>query len=335
MIERGDRRDTRVSVAVLMCAVGLFFGPAVDAAGHRAFGAEPVVAARTHGLSLIVTIEGRDMPIMADAGRSESVRVRFAGEDMGTSGRAAIDAFAKRSTVREAARVLVIGGAAPGEDVANGYRRARIVRERLVAAGWNGDRLVVAGWRTGGKLPVGLGQLDRADEFVVVPLVERVRSVSSVEGDPGRALALDSAYARLAVVSDTPSPGKAPAAEAAPAAPPKAATVEAAPAAPAKPATVEAQPPETTRVRPPVAVASPTPVERTAAAASDPIARIIAGDMPKPVPVAIAAPRPAVKTAPAAVVSGGSCGMPAIVMDDFYPGGPFRDCAGRSRAAAR
>lgn len=316
MIELSDRRDTRLSAAVLLCAVGLFFAP-VGVAGCRAFGAETSSAVRAHGLPLVVTIQGRETPIVADAGRSESVRIRFSGGDLTAAGRSAIDAFAKRSAGREAARVLVIGGVASGEDVSAAYRRARVVRERLVAAGWNGDRLVVAGWRTVGTLPIALGQLDRSDEFVVVPLVEKVRTVSAVEGDPGRALALDSAYSRLAVVSEASSSAKA--------------------------AATEVPPPVIAAARAPISHPAPSPAEKPA----DPIARIIATDLPTPRPVSPAGPgvppsavataavRPAVNPALGAPAGRNGCGAPAIVMDDFYPGGPFRDCAGRPRVITR
>lgn len=344
MTELRDHHGARLAVLVLSCAMAAFFAPVVDAAFHRVFGAEIATLPQGRGLALTVVIEGREHPVKADAARAESLRVRFAGEDPGANGRTAIEVFAKRSALRDASRVLVVGGVASGETAATGFRRARIVRDRLIAAGWNGDRLVVAGWRGAGPLPVALGQLDRADEIVVVPLVETVRTVAAVEGDPGRALALDSAYSRLAVVSDRP-PSTAPAASA----------PSPAPSVPA-----------------PSARPQSSPAERTAERSADPIARIIATapDMPRPVPkpaaptasepiampvsmpsapalpaavrapvvvppaLVVAAPRPAVAiSAPAG--NRAACATPTIVMDDFYPGGPFRDCAGRPRVAAR
>lgn len=322
MVVSRNCRDNRLSFAALFLAVATFFAPVVDGALHRVMGAETTATGRGRSLPLFVTIDGRARtPVKAEHDRAESLRVRFEGETLDAAGRSAIANFARSSPLRDAPRLLVVGGVGPKETSVAGFRRARMVRERLVAAGWNGDHIVVAGWQTVDVLPTTLGQVDRADVFVVVPLVEGVRVVSAVEGDPGRALALDSAYSRLATVSSGALPGVAAPAPGAAAKPvdPIARMIAAAPAPHVEVAPV------------PAPVAKPAPVgaaggnERMPVPVAAPVRAPVAGD-------AVVRPMAARATSPS---DGRPCSAPAIVMDDFYLGGPFRDCSGNRRVITR
>lgn len=314
--------------------------------------ASPATRAEIRDAGLLVSIDGRAYPVRADVARAETHQVGFEndGSEPNAAGRAAIAAIAKVSPAKGAGRVLIIGGngdATPAERAgAAGYRHARKVRDMLIAAGWNGDRLVVAGWINGSAAIPGLGRPDRGGTIVIVPLIETARVVGGLEGDPGRALALDSAFSRVATVVpggrattdvaaiEAPAEARLPAGETM-SAPQRVATPLPSP----RPAISSDRPAEPvgrnsivpTSVAAPAAAPVSTPVPANVASKTE--ARLPVAPPPMPTRLGRSNGDETTVVAEARVSAAKSvaCGGPVDAIDDFYPGGPFRDCAGRRR----
>lgn len=308
-----------------------------------------------------VSIEGRTRPAVVDLGAARVLTLDFSDKNtLDAKGRAAVAQLAAGLTDRSG-RFVVFGSnddaSAAGRAGATGFRNAKAVRAELLKAGFNDDQILVAGWRAETSDPGMLHELNRGGRILVAPLSGLMRVIStSPNGDPGRAMALDSVYARLAtasIVADARTRTASTTGAAAPAVAPASLPVPApAPARPSPAASQVTPPSATPAARPGDIVAggvrAPAPVEIRLLAAPP----VAGAPVPAPPPVAVAAapvlispagaparqmPRATVmatsgQALPSGAGAGTSCAPPAIILNDFYRGGPFRDCEGRPRS---
>jgi outer membrane protein OmpA-like peptidoglycan-associated protein len=231
----------------------------------------------------------------------------------------------------DAGRVLVVGSnddfSAPGRAGRTGFAAAKAIRDFMISEGVTDERIMVAGWQASRDDAGALATLGSGGRALVAPLAsEQARRVISVHGDPGRALAFDSAFARLSLAQL--SLARAGNATAAP--------IASAPAA--KPLDIRPVVTQPAAPKSSVAAIAPAPVVAPSSitirqSTIFPVALPEAG---RPEAVQGYGALPLSKSPELTVQqTSNRCGAPSMILDDFYPGGPIVACGQRHPSERR
>jgi outer membrane protein OmpA-like peptidoglycan-associated protein len=214
----------------------------------------------------------------------------------------------------DAGRILVLGSnddfTATGRAGRTGFAAAKAIRDFLINEGVSDDRIMVAGWQAGRDDTGALATLGSGGRALVAPLAsEQARRVISIHGDPGRALAFDSAFARLTLARSGNG---------------AVAPVASGPAT--KPLDIRPTAIQPVAPRPAPVIVTPAPAARPTSVFPAGLPETVQGfGLPT-------LPKAAEKQVQQA---SNRCVPPAMALDDFYPGGPIVACGQRHPSERR
>jgi hypothetical protein len=273
-------------------------------------------------------IDGRSHRLEIDLqqARGFAVDARAGKPDLSHETKQALRALIAAQSLKTAdgGRILVLGSnddySATGRAGRAGFGTAKAIRDFLIAEGVVDERILVAGWQATRDDAGALATLQNGGRALVVPLASgHARRIISIHGDPGRALAFDSAFARLTLARA----GHAAVAPATSAPAPSASAAQPLDIRPAIAPPVMTQPMPS---RPDTARAAAEPAARQTSVFSAGLPETVQGFGLQPVPMPAEVPFQQATH---------RCTPPALALDDFYPGGPIVACGQRHPSERR